>query len=219
MKKITMVIAAAAVFGIPLFAENKVGKVTGIQVKENEAIVSIAEGLINPFEEGGFTKSGDANVTVPPDVAVEFYFPKMAKAPEGFQPKDADGKKRDARTDDKRAENQDEKADKKPEFPKLEVKNLKIDQLVQVVYAADGKTVEKIQIQPMMFGRVNCVAHFKPAQFHGKGENNFRGPGNFRGSPDGNGFDRPSRNSDNGNGSGRFWGKDPAHPTPQKNWR
>ena len=32
---------------------------TGIQVKDNEAIVSIAEGLINPFEEGGFTKSGD----------------------------------------------------------------------------------------------------------------------------------------------------------------
>ena len=148
MKKITMVVAAAAVFGIPLFAQNKVGKVTGIQVKDNEAVVSIAEGLINPFEEGGFTKSGDASVTVPLDVAVEFYFPRMAKAAEGFQPKDADGRKRDGRADDRRAETQDEKTDEKPAFPTLEVKNLKIDQLVQVVYAEDGKTVSKIQALP-----------------------------------------------------------------------
>lgn len=213
MKKITMIVAAAAVFGIPLFAQNKVGKVTGIQVKDNEAIVSIAEGLINPFEEGGFTKSGDANVTVPLDVAVEFYFPRMAKAADGFQPKDADGKKRDARTDDKRAENQDEKADKKPEFPKLEVKNLKIDQLVQVVYAADGKTVEKIQALPVFPTRPIAKA------FPGTPGNNRFGPGSFRGKADGNRFDRPDRNSDNGNNSSRFWGKDPAHPTPQKDRR
>ena len=201
MKKITMIVAAAAVFGIPLFAQNKVGKVTGIQVKDNEAIVSIAEGLINPFEEGGFTKSGDANVTVPLDVAVEFYFPRMAKAADGFPPKDAGEKK------------QDEKADKKPAFPALDVKNLKIDQLVQVVYAADGKTVEKIQALPVFPTRPIAKA------FPGTPGSNRFGPGSFHGKADGNRFDRPDRNSDNGNNSSRFWGKDPAHPTPQKDRR
>lgn len=209
MKKITMVVAAAAVFGIPLFAQNKVGKVTGIQVKDNEAVVSIAEGLINPFEEGGFTKSGDASVTVPLDVAVEFYFPRMAKAAEGFQPKDADGRKRDGRTDDRRAEKQDETADEKPAFPTLEVKNLKIDQLVQVVYAEDGKTVSKIQALPLF----PAAGHPMAKAFPGR-------PDSSRFQNDGN-RDRPDRNGDSGakNGSDRFWGKDPAHPTPQKNWR
>ena len=196
MKKIVMVIAAAAVFGIPLFAQNKVGKVTGIQVKDNEAIVSIAEGLINPFEEGGFTKSGDASVTVPLDVAVEFYFPRMGKAPEGFQPKDADVRKK---ADEKWAEKKDEA--KMPEFPKLEVKNLKIDQLVQVVYAEDGKTVSKIQAMPTMMGGFHPMANA------------------FHCGPDGNRFDRQSKGNGNGNGSSRFWGKDPAHTTPQRDRR
>lgn len=188
MKKIVMVVAAAAVFGIPLFAQNKVGKVTGIQVKDNEAVVSIAEGLINPFEEGGFTKSGDASVTVPLDVAVEFYFPRMGKAPEGIPEKDADAKKKG---DDKR---------ERPEMPKLEVKNLKIDQLVQVVYAEDGKTVSKIQTMPMFPAPVHPMAKAFPGQ------------------PDGNRFVRPDWDNGNNagnNGSGRFWGKDPAHQTRQ----
>ncbi|MBQ3800491.1 MAG: hypothetical protein II837_09375 [Treponema sp.] len=185
MKKIVMVVAAAAVFGIPLFAQNKIGKVTGIQVKDNEAVVSIAEGLINPFEEGGFTKSGDASVTVPLDVAVEFYFPRMAKAPEGIPEKDADAKKKG---DDK---------SERPEMPKLEVKNLKIDQLVQVVYAEDGKTVSKIQAMPVFSAPVHPMTK---AAFSGK--------------PDGNRFCRSDRSNGN-NGSGRFWGKDPAHQTRQ----
>ena len=200
MKKIVMVVAAAAVFGIPLFAQNKVGKVTGIQVKDNEAIVSIAEGLINPFEEGGFTKSGDASVTVPLDVAVEFYFPKMGKAPEGIPAKDADAKKK---ADDRR-ERRDEKSAERPEMPKLEVKNLKIDQLVQVVYAEDGKTVSKIQTLPMFSAPVHPMAKA------------------FPGKPDGDRFVRPDWDNGNNagnNGTGRFWGKDPAHPTPQRGRR
>lgn len=189
MKKIVMVVAAVAVFGIPLFAQNKVGKVTGIQVKGNEAIVSIAEGLINPFEEGGFTKSGDASVTVPIDVAVEFYFPRMGKAPEGFPAKDADDKKK---ADDKR---------ERPEMPKMEVKNLKIDQLVQVVYAEDGKTVSKIQTLPMFSAPVRPMAKA------------------FPGKPDGKRCDcPPDRDNRDGNHdrNGRFWGKDPANQTSSR---
>ena len=201
MKKIVMVMAAAAVFGIPLFAQNKVGKVTGIQVKDNEAIVSIAEGLINPFEEGGFTKSGDSSVTVPLDVAVEFYFPRMGKAPDGFQPKDGDTRKK---ADEKWGDRKDEA--KRPEFPKLEVKNLKIDQLVQVVYAEDGKTVSKIQTMPTMMGGFHPMANAFPCK---PGENRFNHDGRIK---DG---DFPRRDRDNGN----FWGKDPAHPTPQRDRR
>jgi hypothetical protein len=197
MKKIVMVVAAAAL-SIPLFAQNKVGKVTGIQVKDNEAIVSLAEGLLNPFEEGGFTKSGDSSVTVPIDVAVEFYFPKMGKAPEGFPPRDADENRDDSR---------------RPEFPKLEVKNLRIDQLVQIVYAEDGKTVEKIQLQPMMPAFHPGMAHFGPGSFRDKdddrfksGDNKFKSGSKFRG--------RGSSKSDSSSK-----GKDPAHPTSQRNWR
>lgn len=203
MKKIVMVVAAAAVFGIPLFAQNKVGKVTGIQVKDNEAVVSIAEGLINPFEEGGFTKSGDASVTVPLDVAVEFYFPWMGKAPKDIPAKDADSSKKNF--DVRRGDNADDKQAKLPEMPKLEVKNLKIDQLVQVVYAEDGKTVSKIQAMPTFSAPVRPMASA------------------FPGRPDGKRFDRQDKDSgnDNGNraGNGRFWGKDPAHPTPQRDRR
>ena len=134
MKKIVM-FAAAVALSIPLFAENKVGKVTGIQVNDKTATINLAEGLINPFSEDFFSKSGESTVTVPIDVAVEFYFPKRPNAPEAPKAKD-----------------NDKREDKKMEPPKLEVKNLKVDQMVQVVYAQDGKTVEKIQVQPMMMG-------------------------------------------------------------------
>lgn len=196
MKKVVMVVALAAVFGIPLFAQNKVGKVTGVQVQENQVVVNIAEGLINPFEEGGFTKSGDSSVTVPLDLAVEFYFPMMGRRPEGKQPED-----KKAGT----ASQADES--KTPEFPKLEVKNLKIDQMVQVVYAEDGKTVEKIQTLPMMMG-----ARFPMAKaFPGKpGDNRF----GFGDKTDGE-FSARGKDSDRG----RNKDKTSSRSSNQRNWR
>ncbi len=141
MKKSITFVAAIAVLSIPIFAENKVGKITGIQLKDTEATISIAEGLINPFEEDGFTKNGDANVTIPLDVAIEIHHPKMAKEP-SFLPKNRD--------------------DEKERMPSLSLKQLKIDQLIQVVYSDDGKTVTKILVQPDMNGPRHEMAACHP---------------------------------------------------------
>ncbi len=141
MKKSITFVAAIAVLSIPLFAENKVGKLTGIQITDSEATISIAEGLINPFEENGFTKSGDISVTVPLDVAVEIHHPKMDNET-SFTPKNRD--------------------DEKLRMPSLSLKQLKIDQLIQVVYSEDGKTVTKIQVQPDMHGPRHEMAACRP---------------------------------------------------------
>ena len=209
MKKIVMVVAAAAALSIPLFAENKVGKITGIQVGESNATISLAEGLLNPFDESGFTKSGDSSVTVPLDVAVEFYFPRRGRL--------ADDRKAEARPQKEDVKEDEAKKDeaKRPEFPTLNVKNLRIDQLVQVVFAEDGKTVEKIQLQPMMPAFQPGMAKAFPGRPGANGfnrdGNGFNRDGNFKGNFKGD-FPRRDRNS---KGDGNFNGKDPAHPTPQ----
>ncbi len=159
MKKSITFVAAIAVLSIPLFAENKVGKITGIQLKDNEAVINVAEGLINPFAEDSFVKSGDFSISVPLDIAVEFSFPKLARMPKRLPPMEAES--------DKDANDETDKEnglDRAPAMPKLEVKQLKIDQLLQVVYEEDGKTVSKIQVLPGMIGPRHKMAACHPGK-------------------------------------------------------
>ena len=161
MKKAVFIAAALATLSIPLFAENKVGKLTGIQVKDSEVVLSIAEGLVNPFAEDGFVKSGNLTVSVPLDVAVEFYVPQRNREPDRPAP-DADGAKDVRKKKDATAEKRSDEERGGPRRPALKASQLKIDQLVQVVYGEDGKSVAKIQTLPTMQGGMAKAGPGKP---------------------------------------------------------
>ena len=143
MKKTIIVSACVAAFlCAQSFAENATGKITGISVTDSTATVTIAEGVVDPFSNEGFTASGKTiTETIPLDTAVQFFVPapKRAKAPSAKE------ESKTAKKAPARPENTAKAV--RPQFPKLSVKQLHIDQLVSFVYAEDDTSVEKILIQ------------------------------------------------------------------------
>lgn len=175
MKKNYFVPALAlALVCTPLFAEQKVGRLTGISVTGETATLTIEEGALNPFSQDGFiATNGVFTQTVPLNVAVEFFAPKGPHEPrpngalqQKREPKPNDRERRtlDPRenpNEDSKAQKQDKK-ERRPEPPlraqdkdeqrlpppKASVTQLHIDQLICLVYGEDDASVEKILVQP-----------------------------------------------------------------------
>ncbi len=130
-----------AAFCLPSFAENKVGKVTGISVDGENATLTVAVGHIDPFAESGFTYTGETfTETVPLDIPVEVVMPHMKD--------DMPVRQERAKMTPPNASSPNRNVNQEvQERPQLEVKKLGIDQLVSIVYAEDGNAgVEKIQV-------------------------------------------------------------------------
>lgn len=136
MKK-TIILSAciAAALCAQSFAENATGKITGISVSDSTASITIAEGVVDPFSNTGFTASGKTiTESMPLNVAVEF-----------FRPSPKSDKK--VQKDLPARPNMQKAGNAFPRAPKMNVKQLHIDQLVSFVYAENDSTVEKILIQ------------------------------------------------------------------------
>lgn len=161
MKK-TIILSAciAAALCAQSFAENATGKITGISVSDSTASITIAEGVVDPFSNTGFTASGKTiTESMPLNVAVEFFRPSP-KSDKMVQ------KNLPARPNMQKAGNAF------PRAPKMSVKQLHIDQLVSFVYAENDSTVEKVLIQaPKIQASKMPSAARQPAAQNKRGNN------------------------------------------------